>query len=78
MSCLEYTCAECGGTFHSGASESDNLMEYQEVFTEEMRALDSEPPVTVCDVCYRRMMAEYPPAQALEEYKAKQKAGSER
>jgi hypothetical protein len=66
--CHEYTCAACGGTFHSDASDADALMEYQEVFSEEMRA---EPglPVKVCDDCYQKMITERPPDLAWEEYK---------
>lgn len=72
MSCHEYTCAACGGTFHSDTSEADSLMEYQEVFSEEMRAMDEGLPVQVCDDCYQKMIAERPPEQALAELKAKQ------
>ena len=52
----EYTCEDCGGTFHDERSEADRLMEYQEVFTEEQRA-DPEGTARVCDNCYRILMA---------------------
>lgn len=56
-----YTCAHCGGTFESDRSDADALMEFQEVFTEEQRSRDSEPPALVCDDCYNAMMAAMPP-----------------
>ena len=71
MPCHEYTCAACGGIFHSDSTEADAAMEYQEVFNDEMRALETELPAEVCDDCYRRMLAENPPEQAFAEYKEK-------
>ncbi len=63
------TCALCGETFESENTEAESLMEYQEVFTPEMRAHGDEPPVSVCDDCYKRMMREYPPELAFKELK---------
>ncbi|MEI9971116.1 MAG: hypothetical protein WDO73_03130 [Ignavibacteriota bacterium] len=57
MAGYDYTCALCGGTFHTDWSESDALMEYQEVFSEEERAVGGEPPAILCDDCYRRVTA---------------------
>ena len=58
-----YTCAQCGETFASDWSAEAAAKEYGEVFPAPMR--DGQPPVAVCDVCYRRMIAAAPPAQLL-------------
>ncbi len=69
-----YTCVLCGGVFEKGWSDSDALMEFQEVFSEEMRAADTELPSLACDPCYRRAMAECPPEEAWEEHKRREAA----
>jgi hypothetical protein len=67
----EFTCASCGGTFTTSAdwSDADALIEFQGAFSEEMRTLDAEPPAEVCDVCYKAMMADCSPEEAMEEYR---------
>jgi ssDNA-binding Zn-finger/Zn-ribbon topoisomerase 1 len=53
----EYTCDHCGGTFVQEWSDADALAEYEEAFSAEERAEDDEPPVRVCDDCYKLLMA---------------------
>ena len=69
VACFEYTCADCCETFHTDQTESDAWMEYQETFSEEMRAEGTEPPVLVCDDCYNARLAAESPEQAFRKYK---------
>lgn len=61
---MAVTCDSCGETFESDNTEADAVMEYQETFSPEMRAHGDEPPATVCDDCYQRMIRECPPDEA--------------
>jgi hypothetical protein len=65
---LEYTCSVCGEECCSDVSESDAIIEYQNMFSDEMRAFDGDPPAIVCDDCYRKML---PPEDVFRDLKSK-------
>ena len=53
----EFTCEQCGGTFIKKWSDEERQAEYETNFSEEVRG--NEETVTVCDDCYKFLMARY-------------------
>jgi hypothetical protein len=49
-----FTCAACGGTFEKGWSDEEAAAEALEVWG----PLDPDDEATVCDDCYKAIMAE--------------------
>jgi len=58
--CREYVCANCGGTFHTAATNEECLAEARTLFGA-ANIQHGAPMVEVCDPCYRRLIAAIPP-----------------
>ena len=70
-----FNCANCGRLCFSNRPEEEAEREYQEQFSDALRA-DPEGRAVVCSDCYTELTTKLPPAEANARYAAKKRGES--